>query len=229
MSAGLKGLCSRQSCSRSIKRSMDIVGATAGLVVAAPVLLVAATAICLTMDRPILFRQARPGRNGSVFTLLKLRTMRSEHVVHGRSLSDAERLTTIGRALRRTSVDELPQLWNVLRGEMSLVGPRPLLVEYLERYTPWQARRHEVRPGITGWAQINGRQDIPFSRRLELDIWYVDNWSLWLDVRIIMLTMVRLIGMTGVRLGQEVSEVDDLALRPDSVMAGREESAPEGE
>lgn len=213
MSVGLKRPRITRSCAWSVKRSIDIVGSVVGLVVAAPVLLVAAVAIVLTTGRPILFRQERPGRHGSTFTVVKLRTMKPGNYNDGPMPSDAERLTAIGRTLRRSSLDELPQLWNVLRGEMSLVGPRPLMVDYLERYTPSQARRHEVRPGITGWAQINGRQDIPFSRRLELDVWYVDNWSLWLDARIMMLTIVRLVAMTGVKLGQEVGEVDDLAPR----------------
>ena len=127
--------------------------------------------------------------------------------------SDEARLTPLGASLRRYSLDELPQLWNVMKGEMSLVGPRPLLTEYLDRYTPEQARRHEAKPGITGWAQVQGRQDIPFSRRLEYDVWYVDHQSFWLDLKILWLTLLKLFG-TGVRSGQDVRLVDDLGLHP---------------
>jgi sugar transferase EpsL len=128
--------------------------------------------------------------------------------------SDAERLTPLGMTLRRYSLDELPQFWNVMKGEMSLVGPRPLLMEYLKRYTPQQARRHDVRPGITGWAQVQGRQDIPFSRRLELDVWYVDHQSFWLDLRILWLTFAKMLRGSGVRSGQDVRAIDDLGLHP---------------
>ena len=216
-------MIARGALARSLKRGLDLVGAAGLLVASAPLLAASAAAIRLTMGPPVLFRQVRPGQAGRLFTMVKFRTMGPEQAHDGLKLSDAERLTAIGRFLRRTSLDELPQLWNVLRGEMSLVGPRPLLVEYLGRYTRRQARRHEIRPGITGWAQVNGRQDIPFSRRLELDVWYVENWSLWLDLWILLLTMVRIMRMTGVRPGQEVREVDDLGLHPDSPRPGPKE------
>jgi len=177
-SAGEGGMIGYGPLGRSLKRGLDVVGAACCLVASAPVLAASAAAIRLTMGAPVLFRQVRPGLAGRPFTLVKFRTMGPAQAHDGPRLSDAERLTAVGRLLRRTSLDELPQLWNVLRGEMSLVGPRPLLIDYLEHYTRRQARRHEVRPGITGWAQVNGRQDIPFSRRLELDVWYVENWSL---------------------------------------------------
>jgi lipopolysaccharide/colanic/teichoic acid biosynthesis glycosyltransferase len=201
---------------RWVKRAFDIGTALTVLVVFAPLLVAAAAGIRLTMGSPIFFRQSRPGRQGRLFTVVKFRSMRNEEKMDGRPLSDAERLTPVGRFLRRSSLDELPQLWNVLRGDMSLVGPRPLLIEYMERYTPRQARRHDVRPGITGWAQVNGRQEIPFSRRLELDVWYVENWSLWLDLRILFLTIARILRMSGVRLRQDICEVDDLGLHPET-------------
>jgi len=160
----------------------------------------------------VLFRQQRPGLGGRPFAIYKFRTMTDARDQQGQLLPDAERLTPFGRFLRSTSLDELPELWNVLQGDMSLVGPRPLLMQYLSRYTPEQARRHEVRPGITGWAQVNGRQTILFSKRLELDIWYVDHVSLSLDLKIILLTIPRAIASHGVVLGQEVTEVDDLGL-----------------
>ena len=196
-----------------VKRILDVLASSAILLLASPILLLAAIAILLTSGRPVFFRQVRPGHRGQPFALVKFRTMRvEERAPDGRALSDDERLGRLGRFLRRTSVDELPQLWNVLSGEMSLVGPRPLLTEYLPRYTREQARRHDVMPGITGWAQVNGRQDIPFSRRLELDVWYVDHWSLWLDFRILLRTVGRILRMSGVRPYQPVQEVDDLGL-----------------
>jgi sugar transferase EpsL len=202
----------RRPVARRVKRLIDVAVAAAGLLVLAPLLALVAAAIALRMGRPVLFRQVRPGQHARPFLMYKFRTMREAHDPSGRPLTDAERLTPLGRFLRRTSLDELPQLWNVLRGDLSLVGPRPLLMEYLPRYTPEQARRHEVRPGITGWAQVNGRQDIPFSRRLELDVWYVDHQGLGLDLKILLLTLVRTLRMSGVRPGQDVRSVDDLNL-----------------
>ncbi len=197
-----------------MKRLFDIVVSAILLVLLSPVLLVLAVLIRITMGSPMCFRQVRPGLHAKPFTVVKFRTMSHARDAKGELLSDSERLSGLGRFMRRFSVDELPQLWNVLRGEMSLVGPRPLLVEYLERYTPQQARRHEVRPGITGWAQVHGRQDIPFSRRLELDVWYVDHHSLWLDLKILFLTVGHALRSSGVRSGQDVAEVDDLGLHP---------------
>lgn len=172
-----------------MKRLVDIAGSAAGLLLLSPVLLAVAVAIWIVMGRPVLFRQQRPGRNGKSFCILKFRTMTDARNQRGDLLSDAERLTGVGRWLRRMSLDELPELFNVLRGEMSLVGPRPLLVEYLERYTPAQARRHEVKPGITGWAQVNGRNGIGWEEKFALDVWYVDHQSLLLDAKILALTV----------------------------------------
>ena len=197
-----------------VKWILDVLAASVILLLASPIFLLAAIAILLTSGRPVFFRQVRPGHRGQPFTLVKFRTMLvEERAPDGRAFSDEERLGRLGRFLRRTSVDELPQLWNVLSGEMSLVGPRPLLTEYPPRYTPEQARRHDVMSGITGWAQVNGRQDIPFSRRLELDVWYVEHWSLWLDFRILRAPWVESCACP-VRPGQEVQEVDDLGLHP---------------
>lgn len=198
------------------KRLLDIVGATTGLALLAPVLGVAAAGIWVTMQRPILFRQDRPGHQGRTFTIYKFRTMTAPkpgEVVWFRS--DDRRLTALGRLLRKTSIDELPELWNVLRGEMSLVGPRPLLIEYLPKYTPEENRRHDVKPGITGWAQVNGRQNIPFSERLRLDLWYVDHWTFWLDVTILTKTVLAVFATRGVVPGQDVDDVDDLGLSAD--------------
>jgi lipopolysaccharide/colanic/teichoic acid biosynthesis glycosyltransferase len=150
------------------------------------------------MGLPILFRQQRPGLHGKPFTLLKFRTMTDARDAQGNLLPDAERLTPFGSFLRRTSLDELPAFFNVLRGDMSLMGPRPLLMAYLDRYTPEQARRHEVRPGITGWAQVNGRNAITWEQKFVLDVWYVDNWSLWLDLKILFLTGWKVLRREGI-------------------------------
>ena len=169
---------------RAFKRLIDVTGAAIGLTLLSPLMAWVAVALWIVQGRPILFRQVRPGRHGRPFSLMKFRTMRPLRPGEDRYRSDAERLTWLGRALRATSIDELPELWNVIRGDMSLVGPRPLLMEYLDAYTPEQARRHDVRPGITGWAVVNGRHTLEFKDRLALDVWYVDNWSLGLDARI---------------------------------------------
>ncbi len=198
-----------------IKRGFDIAGAAAGLVLFLPVLGVTALGVAATMGRPVLFAQERPGYRGRIFTMYKFRTMRSPAPGEAWFRTDDTRLTRLGRFLRATSIDELPELWNVLRGEMSLVGPRPLLVEYLAKYTPEENRRHDVRPGITGWAQVNGRQNIPFSKRLQLDVWYVDHWSLALDAKIIFQTMTQVFVSSGVLSGQNVDEVDDIGLSAD--------------
>jgi sugar transferase EpsL len=197
---------------RIAKRGLDVAASGCGLILLSPLLLIVAIAVRVTMGRPVLFRQFRPGLRGNTFCLLKFRTMNDSRHLDGTLRSDAQRLTALGTLLRRTSLDELPQLWNVLRGDMSLVGPRPLLVEYLPRYTPRQARRHEVRPGITGWAQVQGRQTIPFSQRLEFDVWYVENHNLALDARILFMTLFRVFRAQGVKPGQDVSEVDDVGL-----------------
>lgn len=198
-----------------MKRILDVVGSVAGLVVLAPVIAGVAAAVRVGIGRPVLFRQVRAGRHGRPFALYKFRTMTDGRDAAGTLLSDAERLTRLGGLLRRTSLDELPGLWNVLRGDMSLVGPRPLLMEYLPHYTERQRRRHDVRPGITGLAQINGRQTVSFSKRIEMDVEYVEQQSLWLDLKILLLTVPRVFGSRGVVLGQEVEEVDDLGLSVD--------------
>lgn len=180
------------------KRALDIVGSSVGLILFAPVLAAVAVAIRFDMGSPVLFRQQRPGRNGAPFTLVKFRTMRDAADAAGAPLPDSERLTRLGRFLRATTLDELPELWNVLKGEMSLVGPRPLLMRYLPRYTPQEARRHEVPPGLTGWAQVNGRNAISWPEKFALDVWYVDNRTFWLDVKIILLTIRRVLQRHGI-------------------------------
>ncbi len=182
-----------------LKRAMDIVVAATALLILSPLLAAVAIAIRWSMGSPIFFRQVRPGLRAEPFEVVKFRTMQVGGDPNDSWLQDEQRrITRLGQFLRRLSLDELPQLWNVLRGEMSLVGPRPLLMEYLPVYTQEQARRHEVRPGITGWAQVNGRRSIRMKARLELDVWYVDRWSLWVDLQIIALTVRRVIAGHGV-------------------------------
>jgi lipopolysaccharide/colanic/teichoic acid biosynthesis glycosyltransferase len=181
-----------------LKRGMDILLASLALIVLSPVMLALAALVRLQLGAPVLFRQVRPGRAARPFLLRKFRTMRAACDASGNALPDAERLTAFGRFMRRTSLDELPELWNVLTGEMSLVGPRPLLMEYLVMYSPEQARRHEVRPGITGWAQVNGRNALTWEERLRLDVWYVDNRSLMLDLKILCLTVRTVLTARGV-------------------------------
>ncbi|NQU23484.1 MAG: sugar transferase [Candidatus Nealsonbacteria bacterium] len=181
-----------------LKRVTDLAVAAVLLVLSAPVMVGVAAMVYLRMGRPVLFRQQRAGRGGRPFTLLKFRTMRDESGPDGTPLSDRRRLTSLGRWLRRTSLDELPQLVNVLRGEMSLIGPRPLLLRYLDRYTPRQARRHDVKPGLTGWAQVNGRNAISWEEKFALDLWYVDNWSLRLDAWILLHTVWRIVCPQGI-------------------------------
>ena len=172
------------------KRLIDVVVASLLLLIMSPVLLVAALAVLITMGPPVLFRQIRPGLHSQPFTLYKLRTMREAMDRTGHPLSDEERITRLGRFLRTSSIDELPELVNVLKGDMSLVGPRPLLVEYLADYTPDEARRHEVRPGLTGWAQVHGRASLSQEEKLNFDLYYVDHHSLWMDLRILAATVV---------------------------------------
>ena len=181
-----------------LKRVFDIVVSAVALTVLAPVMGLIALAVWRTMGRPVLFRHVRPGLHGKPFVMYKFRTMRDLRDAEGNLLPDEARLTPFGRWLRTTSLDELPELVNVLRGEMSLVGPRPLLMEYLERYTPEQARRHEVKPGITGWAQIHGRNNLSWEERLRLDVWYVDHWSLWLDLKILWRTLWMVLRREGI-------------------------------
>ena len=176
-----------------MKKLLDVVGAASGLVLFSPVLAVVAFLIWRQMGVPVLFRQTRPGLHGKPFDMIKFRTMRDAFDAQGNPLPDAERLTKLGRFLRSSSLDEFPELWNVLKGDMSLVGPRPLLMEYLPLYSSEQARRHEVRPGLTGWAQVNGRNAISWEEKFRLDVWYVDNQSLWLDFRILCLTVLKVV------------------------------------
>jgi lipopolysaccharide/colanic/teichoic acid biosynthesis glycosyltransferase len=189
-----------------VKRVIDIAGATVGLVLLSPVLAWTAVGVAATLGLPILFRQLRPGLHGTPFEIVKFRTMRPPRAGEIWYLSDEARLTRLGRFLRASSIDELPELWNVLKGEMSLVGPRPLLMEYLETYTPDEARRHDVRPGITGWAAVNGRHVLAFEERLRLDTWYVDHWSLGLDLKIIAMT-----------IGQVLRRADAVAVQDDGL------------
>ena len=172
-----------------IKRLVDIALAAIAALLLAPVILLLAIGVAVFLGGPVFFVQQRPGFKGKPFKLVKFRTMLDAQDARGRDLPDAERLTAFGRVLRKTSLDELPELWNVLRGDMSLVGPRPLLTEYLPRYSKEQMRRHDVLPGITGWAQINGRNRVAWEEKFELDIWYVDNHSLWLDLKIMAMTL----------------------------------------
>jgi lipopolysaccharide/colanic/teichoic acid biosynthesis glycosyltransferase len=181
-----------------IKRVFDVMVAVVALAVLSPLLLVVAVVQHMFIGPPIFFRQRRPGRHGVPFELVKFRTMRNAVGRNGAPLPDAERLTRWGAFLRSSSIDELPELWNVLRGEMSLVGPRPLLMEYLPLYTPQQARRHEVRPGLTGWAQISGRNAISWDEKFALDVWYVDHQSFFLDLKILALTVVRVLLREGI-------------------------------
>lgn len=181
-----------------LKRAFDLSFSTLLIIASSPLLAAIALAARISLGRPILFRQQRPGLHGKPFTLLKFRTMTDARDAEGRLLPDARRLTSFGRFLRATSLDELPELFNVLRGEMSLVGPRPLLVQYLDRYTSEQMRRHEVLPGITGWAQVNGRNALTWEEKFALDVWYVDNWSLWLDIKILAMTLVNVLRREGI-------------------------------
>jgi lipopolysaccharide/colanic/teichoic acid biosynthesis glycosyltransferase len=181
-----------------IKRSIDIVAAFSGVVILFPLLLFIAAVVHLCLGSPVLFCQVRPGCGGKPFTIYKFRTMKDIRDAQGNPLPDEERLTRIGHFLRAASIDELPGLWNVLKGDMSLVGPRPLLMEYLKLYTPEQARRHEVKPGITGWAQVNGRNAIAWEEKFAMDVWYVDHWSLWLDLKILWLTLIKVVKRSGI-------------------------------
>ncbi len=176
-----------------MKRLLDVIVASSGLVLLAPILLVLTLLVYILLGSPVLFTQMRPGLLGRPFRVLKFRSMTDARDGEGNLLADGDRLTPFGRFLRSTSLDELPELINVLKGDMSLVGPRPLLMEYLGRYTRKQARRHEVRPGITGWAQINGRNALCWEDKFKLDVWYVDNRSLWLDIKILFLTLWKII------------------------------------
>lgn len=181
-----------------IKRLFDIISSAAGLIVISPLLAVLAVLVRLKLGSPILFRQQRPGLGGKAFVIYKFRTMTDQRDASGNLLPDGQRLPAFGRFLRGTSFDELPELFNVLKGDMSIVGPRPLMMKYLERYSPQQARRHEVKPGITGWAQINGRNAISWEDKFKLDVWYVDNWTFWFDMKIIFKSVWMVIAKEGI-------------------------------
>jgi sugar transferase EpsL len=181
-----------------IKRIFDIVAALIGLIIISPVILLLAILVRIFLGTPILFRQQRPGYKGHPFFIYKFRTMTDRLSPDGNLPPDSERLTPFGRFLRSSSLDELPELFNILRGEMSWVGPRPLLMQYLPLYSPEQARRHDAVPGLTGWAQVNGRNAIDWPTRFKLDVWYVDHWSFWLDIKIILMTIGKAFKPTGI-------------------------------
>ena len=193
------------SFNRGLKRLMDIFCSLLALVLLFPFLLVLVLLVRFKLGSPIFFRQVRPGRNGVPFKMIKFRSMTDERDAMGNLLPDSERLTSFGKLLRSSSLDELPELWNVLKGDMSLVGPRPLLMEYLPLYSKEQYRRHDARPGVTGWAQVNGRNAISWEDKFRLDVWYVDNQSLWLDVKILFLTVKKVLVRDGISGEGEVT------------------------
>ena len=201
------GKCRLKQSGLVTKRLFDILGSSIASVFFAPVMFATAVAIRLTMGKPVFYKQPRPGNKGQIFTLYKFRTMADTRDAQGKLLPDADRLTRLGKFLRSFSIDELPEFINVIKGDMSLVGPRPLLVEYMSRYSSEQMRRHEVLPGLTGWAQVNGRNALPWDERFKLDVWYVDNCSLWLDVKIVLLTLLRALKRQGIsQTGQATME-----------------------
>lgn len=177
---------------------MDLIISAIGFALFFPLFPVISVLIKLESKGPVFFKQKRPGKNNKIFYLYKFRTMKELRDVQGNLLPDEERSTKIGKFLRKLSLDELPEIWNVFKGDISLVGPRPLLVEYLDRYSPEQERRHKVKPGITGWAQVNGRNAITWEEKFKYDVWYVDNWSLWLDIKIILITIIKVLKREGI-------------------------------
>lgn len=181
-----------------IKRVLEFIIALIGLILASPILLIVAILVRIKLGSPIIFRQQRVGLNGEIFEMVKFRTMKDAYDAEGNLLPDEERLTAFGIFLRKSSLDELPELWNVLKGDMSLVGPRPLLVEYLPLYSEEQMKRHNVRPGITGYAQVNGRNNISWTKKFELDVYYVENFSLWLDIKILFQTVAKVLGQADI-------------------------------
>lgn len=188
-----------------LKRLFDIIASAIGLVVLSPVFLVLIYLIRKNLGSPVFFVQERPGKDGKPFKMVKFRSMRDAADAQGNPLPDHERLTPFGKKLRATSLDELPELWNVLKGDMSLVGPRPLLMKYLPLYNAFQYRRHEVRPGITGWAQVNGRNAISWDDKFAYDVWYIDNQSFWLDMKILMLTVKKVFAKSDINAGEDVT------------------------
>jgi len=200
-----------------MKRAFDILAAASAMVILCVPMLFLAWILRTRLGSPVLFCQIRPGLHGQPFEMIKFRTMRDVFDENGKSLPDAERMTPFGNFLRSASLDELPELWNVLKGDMSMVGPRPLLMEYLERYSPEQARRHEVRPGITGWAQVNGRNAISWEEKFKLDVWYVDNQSLWLDIKILWMTFVKVFKREGISQEGQVTMEKFMGSRMDKL------------
>jgi sugar transferase EpsL len=196
-----------------MKRAIDLIFSTMALIILAPVLFLLGVLVRLKLGSPVLFRQTRPGLRGRPFTMIKFRTMNDARDAKGTLLPDSVRLTSFGRFLRGTSLDELPELLNVVKGDMSLVGPRPLLMQYLDRYTPEQMRRHEVKPGVTGWAQINGRNAISWEEKFALDVWYVDNRSIWLDLKILALTAWRTVRRHGINQPGQATMEEFMGLR----------------
>lgn len=188
-----------------IKRLFDIAVSLVSLILLSPLLLIVALMVRLKLGSPLFFRQTRPGLHGKPFEMVKFRTMRDAVDKHGNPLPDEQRMTRLGHILRATSLDELPELWNVLKGDMSLVGPRPLLMEYLPLYSQEQYRRHEVRPGVTGWAQINGRNTVSWEEKFKLDVWYIDHQSLWLDIKILFLTVRKVLVRDGISANGEAT------------------------
>ena len=190
---------------RFIKRAFDLTASALGLIILSPLLLILAVLVRVNLGSPVLFRQERPGLNEKIFCLYKFRSMKDAEDSSGRPLPDEKRLTRFGRILRASSLDELPELFNVLKGEMSLVGPRPLLVRYLDLYSPEQHRRHEVLPGITGWAQVNGRNAISWQEKFRLDVWYVDHWTPLLDLKILLMTVKKVFIHEGISAENQVT------------------------
>ena len=208
------------------KRILDLVITVPGLILISPLILILTVLVRVQHGSPVLFSQVRPGYQGKLFTLRKFRTMSDTRDSQGNLLPDEERLTPLGRFLRASSLDELPELINILKGEMSLIGPRPLLVQYLERYSPEQARRHEVLPGMTGWAQVNGRNAITWEDKFRLDVWYVDHWSLILDIKILGQTFIKVIKREGISQPGHATAEEFLG-NADLVELGREKETQE--
>lgn len=206
---------SSKMLSKATKSLADRLVAAIALIILSPLIFVLAIAIGLNMGIPLIFIQPRPGKDCKIFDFYKFRTMTDERDAEGNLLEDEYRLTALGDFLRQTSLDEIPQLWNIVKGDMSFVGPRPLLVRYLERYSPQQARRHEVKPGITGLAQVKGRNNIGWETKFQLDVWYIDNWSLWLDLKILVMTFVKVLQKEGIDQEGRVSSSEFLGITKD--------------
>lgn len=196
------------------KRLLDLVLTIPGLILVSPILAILAILVRINLGSPVFFRQLRPGFLGQPFMMYKFRSMNEARDAYGNHLPDEQRLTPFGKFLRSTSLDELPELFNVLRGEMSLVGPRPLLMQYIPRYTPEQMRRHHLLPGITGWAQVNGRNALTWEEKFRLDVWYVDHWSIWLDLKILAMTFWKWPKREGISQGQRVSAEEFMGTSP---------------